>query len=105
MLNLSTQTGPKSMRLARTLSCWISISPKWMAARCWLRSTKNSLKRIHTVILTNSEAEVDIVNGYQLHVNCHLGKPVHRDAFGRLVKSLNDFWRTRTKSPQQRQSG
>ena len=64
-----------------------------------------SLKTIPTVILTTSEAEVDIVKSYQLHANCYLSKPVQLDAFESLVKSINDFWLTKVKLPQQRQRG
>jgi two-component system, chemotaxis family, response regulator Rcp1 len=60
------------------------------------------LKTIPTVILTTSEAEVDIVRSYQLQANCYLNKPVQLDAFEGLVKSINDFWLTKVKLPQQR---
>jgi chemotaxis family two-component system response regulator Rcp1 len=65
----------------------------------------DSLKTIPTVILTTSDAEVDIVKCYQLQANCYLTKPVQLDAFESLVKSINDFWLTKVKLPQQRQSG
>jgi chemotaxis family two-component system response regulator Rcp1 len=64
-----------------------------------------SLKTIPTIILTTSEAEVDIVKSYQLQANCYLTKPGQLDAFESLVKSINDFWLTKVKLPQQRQSG
>ena len=62
-----------------------------------------NLKTIPTVILTTSEAEGDIVKSYQLQANCYLCKPVQLDAFESLVKSINDFWLTKVKLPQQRQ--
>ena len=62
-----------------------------------------SLKTIPTVILTTSDAEADIVKSYQLQANCYLSKPVQLDAFEALVKSINDFWLTKVKLPQQRQ--
>jgi chemotaxis family two-component system response regulator Rcp1 len=64
-----------------------------------------NLKTIPTVILTTSEAEADIVKSYQLQANCYLSKPVQLDAFESLVKSINDFWLTKVKLPQQRQNG
>ncbi len=74
-----------------------------MAARFWLTSRRmTSLKTIPTVILTTSEAEADIVKSYQLQANCYLSKPVQLDAFENLVKSINDFWLTKVKLPQQR---
>jgi chemotaxis family two-component system response regulator Rcp1 len=62
-----------------------------------------SLKLIPTVILTTSDAEADIVRSYQLQANCYLNKPVQLDAFETLVKSINDFWLTKVKLPQQMQ--
>ena len=65
----------------------------------------DNLRTIPTVILTTSESEADIVHSYQLQANCYLSKPVQLDAFESLVKSINDFWLTKVKLPQQRQSG
>ena len=59
-----------------------------------------TLKTIPTVILTTSDAELDIVKSYQLHANCYLTKPVQLDAFESLVKSINDFWLIKVKLPQ-----
>jgi CheY-like chemotaxis protein len=64
-----------------------------------------NLKSIPTVILTTSESEVDIVRSYRLQANCYLSKPVQLEAFENLVKSINDFWLTKVKLPQQRQGG
>jgi two-component system, chemotaxis family, response regulator Rcp1 len=64
----------------------------------------HSLKTIPTVILTTSDAEADIAQSYQLRANCYLSKPVQLDAFENLVKSINDFWLTKVKLPQQAQS-
>ena len=65
----------------------------------------NNLKTIPTVVLTTSDAESDIVKSYQLQANCYLTKPVELDAFEGLVKSINDFWLTKVKLPQQEQGG
>ncbi len=65
----------------------------------------DNLKTIPTVILTTSEAEADIVKSYQLQANCYLTKPVQLDEFEGLVRSINDFWLTKVKLPQQEQSG
>jgi two-component system, chemotaxis family, response regulator Rcp1 len=58
-----------------------------------------SLKTIPTVILTTSDAEVDIAKSYQLRANCYLSKPVQLEAFENLVKSINDFWLSEVKLP------
>lgn len=65
----------------------------------------DSLKMIPTVILTTSDAEADIVKSYQLQANCYLTKPVQLDAFEAVVKSINDFWLTKVKLPQQEPGG
>jgi chemotaxis family two-component system response regulator Rcp1 len=63
------------------------------------------LKTIPTIILTTSDAEADVVKSYELHANCYLIKPVQFDAFESLVTSINDFWLTKAKLPQQKASG
>jgi two-component system, chemotaxis family, response regulator Rcp1 len=63
--------------------------------------TADSLRMIPTVILTTSDSEVDILKSYQLQANCYLCKPVQFDAFENLVRSINDFWLTKAKLPQQ----
>ena len=60
-----------------------------------------NLKSIPTVILTTSEADVDIARSYQLQANCYLSKPVQLDAFESLVKSINEFWLIKAKLPPQ----
>jgi chemotaxis family two-component system response regulator Rcp1 len=67
--------------------------------------TDTALKTIPTIILTTSEAEVDIVKSYQLQANCYLTKPVRLEAFESLVMSINDFWLTKAKLPQPMPSG
>ena len=58
-----------------------------------------SLKTIPIVILTTSDAEVDIARSYELKANCYLSKPVQLATFEALVKSINDFWLTKVKLP------
>jgi two-component system, chemotaxis family, response regulator Rcp1 len=59
------------------------------------------LKTIPTVILTTSDAQADILTSYNLRANCYLSKPVELEEFESLVKSINDFWLTTVKLPQQ----
>ena len=63
------------------------------------------LRSIPTVILTTSDSEADVVRSYALQANCYLNKPVQLEAFEGLVRSINDFWLTRVKLPQQRPVG
>ena len=57
------------------------------------------LKRIPVVVITSSEAEKDIVQTYDLHVNCYVTKPVDFDQFINVVHSINNFWRSIVKLP------
>jgi chemotaxis family two-component system response regulator Rcp1 len=59
------------------------------------------LKTIPTVILSTSTAQKDIARSYQLQANCYLSKPVQLEQFEALVKSINEFWLTRVKLPNQ----
>ena len=61
-----------------------------------------SLKTIPTIILTTSEANVDIIRSYELQANSYLAKPVQLEKFESLVRSLNDFWLVKAKLPQRR---
>ena len=63
-----------------------------------------TLKMTPTLILTTSKEGRDIARSYELQANCYLCKPVQLDEFESLVKSINDFWLTKAKLPQQRQS-
>jgi two-component system, chemotaxis family, response regulator Rcp1 len=62
-----------------------------------------NLATIPTIILTTSDDEADVLISYQLQANCYLRKPAHWDAFDKLVRSINAFWLTRAKLPQQMQ--
>jgi CheY-like chemotaxis protein len=64
----------------------------------------DSLRTIPVVILTTSEDEADILKSYELQANCYLKKPVTFEAFEKLVRSINDFWLTTVRLPQQRQA-
>ena len=54
-----------------------------------------ALKTIPIVILTTSDAELDIETSYELHANCYLTKPVRLEEFENLVRSVNEFWLTK----------
>jgi chemotaxis family two-component system response regulator Rcp1 len=58
-----------------------------------------SLKHIPVVVLTTSNAEVDILKSYQLHANCYITKPVDLEQFVSVVRSIDDFWLTVVKLP------
>jgi CheY-like chemotaxis protein len=58
------------------------------------------LKHIPVVVLTTSNADKDILRTYELHANCYITKPVDFDKFTRVVRSIEDFWLTIVKLPQ-----
>ena len=57
------------------------------------------LRRIPVVVLTTSQAEKDILDAYDLHVNCFITKPVDLDQFIDVVRSIEEFWLTVAKLP------
>jgi len=59
----------------------------------------DSLRRIPVVVLTISEAEEDILKTYDLHANCYITKPLDLEKFGKVVKTIEDFWMTIVKLP------
>ena len=67
--------------------------PKW-DGREVLREMKadKELKRIPVVVLTTSNAELDIIKSYDLHANCYINKPVDFDNFFDIIQKIEDFW-------------
>jgi CheY-like chemotaxis protein len=57
------------------------------------------LKRIPVVTLTTSQAEQDIVKGYNLHANAYVTKPVDLDQFIKVIKTIEGFWLEIVKLP------
>lgn len=59
----------------------------------------DALKTIPVVVLTTSSAEADILKSYSLHANCYITKPVDLEQFVQVVKSIDDFWLTVVRLP------
>lgn len=57
------------------------------------------LRSIPVVVLTTSEADIDIIKCYDLGASCYISKPVGFDDFLKVVQSLEDFWFTVVKMP------
>jgi CheY-like chemotaxis protein len=53
------------------------------------------LKTIPLIVLTTSQAEMDIDQSYKLMASCYLVKPAELKVFEALIKSLNEFWLTK----------
>jgi CheY-like chemotaxis protein len=58
------------------------------------------LRRIPVVILTTSQAEMDIAKAYDNHANSYLVKPVDFSMFSELMKELGCYWLDWNKRPQ-----
>lgn len=56
-------------------------------------------KRIPVVILTTSDDDTDVINGYDLGVNSYIRKPVGFDVFMETVRQLGLYWLTLNKMP------
>ena len=50
------------------------------------------LRRIPVVVLTSSQAEIDIQKAYDLHANSYVVKPVDLDQFVEIMESIGGFW-------------
>ncbi|MEH1764928.1 response regulator [Nostoc sp.] len=50
------------------------------------------LKRIPVVVLTTSKNEDDIIESYNLHVNCYITKSRNLNQLFQIVKSIEEFW-------------
>lgn len=57
------------------------------------------LRSIPVVVLTTSEAEIDILTCYDLGASCYIAKPVGFDEFMKVIRSLEEFWFTVVKMP------
>jgi two-component system response regulator len=51
-----------------------------------------ALGRLPVVILTNSCERSDIVDGYELHANSYITKPVEFDEFVDAARTLGRYW-------------
>ncbi len=52
----------------------------------------DELRRIPVIILTSSQADMDIIKSYDLHANAYIAKPMDLQSFERIVVALEHFW-------------
>jgi two-component system, chemotaxis family, response regulator Rcp1 len=57
------------------------------------------LMRIPVVVLTTSASQDDITRAYGSHANCYITKPVDLDQFLRVIQSIETFWLSLVKLP------
>jgi CheY-like chemotaxis protein len=57
------------------------------------------LWHIPVVVLSTSDAELDVSRAYALHANCYLQKSADVDEFERTVRGIEDFWLSLAKLP------
>jgi two-component system, chemotaxis family, response regulator Rcp1 len=50
------------------------------------------LKRIPVVVLSTSRNEEDIIQSYDLHVNCYISKSRNLKELFKIVKEIETFW-------------
>lgn len=65
-----------------------------MDGREVLRTIKQdqALRDIPVVVLTTSQAEVDVLGAYDLHANCYITKPVNILQFFEVISAVEKFW-------------
>ena len=51
-----------------------------------------NLHTIPVIVLTTSAAEGDVLQSYELSVNCYITKPIDLNEFVRVVRSIENFW-------------
>jgi two-component system, chemotaxis family, response regulator Rcp1 len=50
------------------------------------------LKHLPVVVLTTSLNEEDIINSYDLHVNCYIAKSRNLTQLFKIVRGIEEFW-------------
>lgn len=58
-----------------------------------------TLHRLPVVILTSSKEDKDILNGYDLHANSYIVKPVDFAQFSEAMKQLKLYWLVLNQGP------
>ncbi len=57
------------------------------------------LMTIPVVILTTSQADIDVLAAYEYHANCYIQKPVDLTRFLAVIAAIETFWLTVVKLP------
>jgi two-component system, chemotaxis family, response regulator Rcp1 len=72
----------------------LDLSMPGMCGRETLAMIKRDtdLRAIPVIVLTTSEAEIDVSTCYALGANCYLRKPAQWDEFEGLLRTIDSFW-------------
>lgn len=57
------------------------------------------LQTIPVVVLTTSDADLDVLRSYHLHANCYVTKPVGMEQFVNAVHEIQGYWFSVVKLP------
>jgi CheY-like chemotaxis protein len=73
-----------------------------MDGRAVLRAIKGdtALRRIPVVVLSTSQAPMDVSDAYDLGANCYIVKPIDLDEFVGVLRDIERFWLGRASLPQ-----
>jgi CheY-like chemotaxis protein len=58
-----------------------------------------ALDCIPVVVLTGSDAEVDVIKSYKAHASCYIVKPGDAHAFASVIQAIEDFWFSTARLP------
>jgi len=54
---------------------------------------------IPVIVLTGSDAEVDVVQSYKSHASCYIVKPVDASAYAEVIGAIEEFWFSTARLP------
>jgi two-component system, chemotaxis family, response regulator Rcp1 len=58
-----------------------------------------ALRHLPVVVLSTSRHEEDIINSYDLHVNCYIAKSRNLSELFKIVRGIEEFWLTTAALP------
>ena len=79
----------------------LDLNMPGMGGKEFLKCIKDNedLKQIPVVILTTSDADRDIVDGYKLQASGYVNKPVSLSEFQQVMRQIEEYWFMLCKRP------
>jgi len=62
----------------------------------------DDLKSIPVIVMSMSESDIDMKESYRLQASAYISKPIELEAFGHVIRALEDYWFRSTTLPQYR---